>query len=97
MVMTHCDEDVDEDEDGRLLRDHLSHVCHMHVSATGLKTGYSKDVHGEVCLVMAKMNNILFIKLTVQRYEDDSSQVLQFKVTDRNVHLFAKGTSSAVL
>jgi len=48
VVMTHCDEDVDEDEDGRLLRDHLAHVCHMHISATGLKTGHSKDVHGEV-------------------------------------------------
>lgn len=46
-MMTHCDEDV-EDEEERLLRDHLSHVCHMHISVTGLQTGFSKDVHGEV-------------------------------------------------
>ena len=47
VVMTHCDEDVDDDE-GRVLRDHLSHVSHMHISVTGLQTGFSKDVHGEV-------------------------------------------------
>ena len=50
-MMTHCDEDV-EDEEERLLRDHLSHVCHMHISVTGLPTGFSKDVHGEVRTVL---------------------------------------------
>ena len=60
MVMTHCDEDMDEDEDGRLLRDHLAHVCHMHISATGLKTGHSKDVHGEV-LITPRYSNKLHV------------------------------------
>jgi len=67
VVMTHYDEDVDEDEDGHLLRDHLAHVCHMHVSATGLKTGHSKDVHGEVLnnkLVLIKLQLFCLVKGT---------------------------------
>ena len=48
-MMTHCDEDV-EDEEEHLLMDHLSHVSHMHISVTGLQTGFSKDVHGEVSI-----------------------------------------------
>lgn len=48
-MMTHCDEDV-EDEEEHLLTDHLSHVCHMHIKVTGLQTGFSKDVHGEVSI-----------------------------------------------
>ena len=50
MVMTHCDEDVDDEEES-LLRDHLSHVCHMHINITGLQTGFSKDVHGVVSIL----------------------------------------------
>ena len=50
-MMTHCDKDV-EDEEERLLRDHLSHVCHMHINVTGLPTGFSKDIHGEVSKVL---------------------------------------------
>lgn len=56
MVMTHCDEDV-EDEEERLLRDHLSHVCHMHINVTGLQTGFSKDVHGEVSIYVKVEHN----------------------------------------
>lgn len=50
VVMTHCDEDVDDEEES-LLRDHLSHVCHMHINITGLQTGFSKDVHGVVSIL----------------------------------------------
>ena len=99
--MTHCDEDV-EDEEERLLTDHLSHVCHMYINVTGLQTGFSKDVHGEV-RIKTKHNCYhlsLLAQLKVKWCEGHSivtRQERQFKVTDRNVQLFSKGTSTAVL
>lgn len=99
-MMTHCDEDVDDEEE-RLLRDHLSHVCHMHINVTGLQTGFSRDIHGEVGITTKpQLLRFLPTQLKVKWCEDHSvvtRQERQFKVTDRNVQLFSKGTSSAVL
>ena len=41
--MVHCDS---EEED--VLKTHLLHRCDLSLVGMGLKTGYSKDVHGEV-------------------------------------------------
>ena len=48
MVMSH--DMAVEDNDDHLLYLHLLHKSHLHLKMTGLKTGYSKDVHGEVTL-----------------------------------------------
>lgn len=48
VVMTHCEEDGEEEAED-MLQKHLLHLCHLHLHAQGLKTGYSKDIHGEVC------------------------------------------------
>ena len=47
VTMTHADEDT-QDEKEHLLKHHLCHDCHLHIHISGLSTGYSKDVHGEV-------------------------------------------------
>ena len=46
IVMSH--DDID-DEDEHLLHTQLHHTCHMLLHMTGLETGHSKDIHGEVC------------------------------------------------
>ena len=47
IVMSH--DDID-DEDEHLLHTQLHHNCDMLLHMTGLETGYSKDIHGEVCM-----------------------------------------------
>lgn len=52
VAMVHCEEEEEEEGGHRrqehLLRTHLLHLCHLHLQAKGLSTGYSRDVHGQV-------------------------------------------------
>ena len=54
VVRIHNDSDV-SDEDAQLLHTHLLHMCHLYCHVKGLETGYTKDVHGEVCTVYLYM------------------------------------------
>ncbi len=99
VAMVHCEvEEAEEVEGEGLLRTHLLHRCDLSLSVEGLKTGYSRDVHGEV---KAKWRGS---GQGGQRYLVEGGEgcaertkCAQFKVTDRTVQLFAKGTSGAVL
>ena len=46
--MVHADDDVGEEQE-ELLKRHLAHRCDLQACVSGLETGHSKDVHGEVC------------------------------------------------
>ena len=46
--MVHADDDMGEELE-QLLKRHLAHHCDLQASVSGLETGHSKDVHGEVC------------------------------------------------
>ena len=53
--MVHCEGEVSEVEEEshseeELLRRYLLHNCDLSLQVSGLSTGYSKDVHGEVCV-----------------------------------------------
>ena len=45
--MVHADDDVGEEQE-ELLKRHLAHRCDLQACVSGLETGHSKDVHGEV-------------------------------------------------
>ena len=46
--MVHADHDVGEDQAEQLLERHLTHRCDLKACVTGLESGHSRDVHGEV-------------------------------------------------
>ena len=46
--MVHADDDVGEGQE-QLLERHLAHRSDLRVCVSGLESGHSKDVHGEVC------------------------------------------------
>ena len=50
VVMVHCEEGKEGTPED-LLHKHLLHLCHLHLHAKGLDTGYCKDIHGEVQVV----------------------------------------------
>ncbi|XP_069051084.1 elongator complex protein 6 isoform X1 [Lepisosteus oculatus] len=86
------DEEGEDDEDlGRLLTG-LAHSCHLALRVRGLATGYCKDIHGEVELCWrGGRTSVNFSGLT------DHRRVYQYKIQDKGVSFFARGTSSAVL
>ena len=45
--MVHADDDVGEGQE-QLLECHLAHRSDLRVCVSGLESGHSKDVHGEV-------------------------------------------------
>ena len=47
VTLLHCDKDAEDDE-AELLWKRLCHDCNLTLEAHGLKSGYCKDVHGEV-------------------------------------------------
>lgn len=78
-----------EDEDINFLVKNLQHKSDLHLLVEGLPTGYSKEVHGQM----------LFRWANVEQHEPSVTEVrtAQYKISDKNVHCFAKGMSSAVL
>ena len=102
VAMVHCEsvegEDMEGEGEGRL-RTHLLHRCDVSLSVKGLKTGYSRDVHGEVRLEWRRGREDgggCFVRAG-GKDRGESARCAQFKVTDRNVQLFARGTSRTVL
>ncbi|XP_019849561.1 PREDICTED: elongator complex protein 6-like [Amphimedon queenslandica] len=81
ILRTHHDDDV-EDEEERLLLTYLTHQSHLHLHTNGLKTGYSRDVHGEV---------------TVERRRpfliQPQTHTMQYRNLDRSINIFSKGLS----
>nr|XP_002120664.1 elongator complex protein 6 [Ciona intestinalis] len=63
-------------------------LASLTIEVQALGTGFSKDVHGNLCAVKRNVLN----NASVQRKTSK-----QFKLTDRTLHIFAAGTSSAVL
>jgi hypothetical protein len=63
--MVHC-EGADSDEPEQLLRKHLLHTCHLSLHVQGLTTGYSKDVHGNVRLIVAGSFSVLHAQIRLK-------------------------------
>ena len=73
-------DDID-DEDEHLLHTQLHHNCDMLLHMSGLETGYSKDIHGEVCMYMYVHNTMTISSLGVAsdrlpRQSEDTMQVI---------------------
>ncbi|KAK3610722.1 hypothetical protein CHS0354_028115 [Potamilus streckersoni] len=77
---------ISVDENSDLLWKNLSHLCSITCQVTGLESGYSKDVHGELLITWRSRD----VKQT-------QIKKTQFKLSDKNVTFFASGMSSAVL
>ncbi|KAL3877359.1 hypothetical protein ACJMK2_035081 [Sinanodonta woodiana] len=77
---------ISVDEESDLLWKNLSHLCSLTCQVTGLESGYSKDVHGE-----------LLITWRSRDVKQSQTKKTQFKLLDKNVTFFASGMSSAVL
>jgi len=78
-------ESGDEDDGGTRLSNLLYHASSVNVSVSSLRTGRSRDVSG--CFRVEER----------ERGGDFSCRDFQFWVEDRNVRVFAPGTSAAVL
>lgn len=83
-----CDADVDDHEARRLLL-HLQHRCQRHVQLSGLSTGYSQLVHGN--MLVERRDPLQFEPGNILRTE------MQYRVLDKSVTVFPKGVSSDVL
>ncbi|XP_056142656.1 elongator complex protein 6 [Lampris incognitus] len=89
VMLVRCEEEEDEDDEGseRLLKG-LTHQCSLSFQVQGLPTGYCRDIHGQV-------------EVCWRCRQGDSQQMqkklFQYKVHDKGVSFFARGTSSAVL
>lgn len=75
----------DEGELGSQLTLH----SHMNLHVTGLSTGFSKDIHGEIKAEWRDPCPDPSFAMTTKH--------AQFKLSDRSITIFAKGTSRAVL
>jgi hypothetical protein len=73
------------DDDGSVAR-HLRYTADVALGVTGLKSGYSREVHGQMTAEEVRPGCAL-----------PTTTVLQFKTRDNGVTFFAPGTSSAVL
>ena len=85
LALTHFDEDTDDTELKRVCKN-LKHHASLELQVKALATGYSKDLHGE--LIVTRLNSSQTIP---------EKKRLHFKVLDKDMKLFAPGTSSAVL
>ncbi|XP_017308091.1 elongator complex protein 6 isoform X1 [Ictalurus punctatus] len=89
VTLVRCDDDDDDDEDessSHLLRA-LSHQCTLSLRVEGLRTGYCRDIHGQV---------EIWWRGTGENVQSQR-KIFQYKVYDKSVSFFAPGTSSAVL
>uniref|UniRef100_H2ZC47 Elongator complex protein 6 n=1 Tax=Ciona savignyi TaxID=51511 RepID=H2ZC47_CIOSA len=60
----------------------------LHIKIQGLETGFSKEVHGNITSISRNNSSDAMVRRT---------RTKQFKFTDRSMHIFAAGTSAAVL
>ncbi|KAL5493626.1 hypothetical protein EMCRGX_G014830 [Ephydatia muelleri] len=89
ILTVHNDQDC-HDEDEMLLKTHTLHICDINLHVEGLSTGYSQDVHGEL-IVEWRNPEQSSSKAALSR------KCMQFRLSEKSVHLFAKGMSDAVL
>ena len=82
------DSDVD-DHEARKLMLHLQHCCRLHVQLSGLSTGLSQSVHGN--MLVEKRDPVQTCPGNVVRTE------MQYRVLDKSVAIFSKGLSVDVL
>lgn len=75
----------EEDEDYSLIESRLQQYATMKIHVQALKTGYSKDLSGEMQI------------FNFRNVYSSSMKTLHFKLMDRDVRFFAPGTSTAVL
>ncbi|XP_078073154.1 elongator complex protein 6 [Mustelus asterias] len=88
VTLVHNTEDL-EDEENNIVVKSLSHQCHLILQAEGLPTGYCKDIHGQLKMTCRSPSPV--------KSEKNVTQVFQYKIQDKNVTFFARGTSAAML
>uniref|UniRef100_A0A8C4R027 Elongator complex protein 6 n=1 Tax=Eptatretus burgeri TaxID=7764 RepID=A0A8C4R027_EPTBU len=81
MLVATADDCVDEEEE--FLLKSLSHNSTVMVHVEGLSTGACKEVHGQMTVASPR--------------KPSNVQVYQYKLLDKAIQLFPRGTSSAVL
>jgi hypothetical protein len=82
------DSDVDDQEAMKLML-YLQHCCRLHVQLSGLSTGLSQSVHGN--MLVEKRAPVQTCPGNILRSE------MQYKVLDKSVDIFSKGLSVDVL
>ncbi|XP_067046764.1 elongator complex protein 6-like isoform X2 [Acropora muricata] len=85
VTLVHNDSDA-EDEESLLLWRQLCHEAHVELHVRGLKSGYCKDVHGQLTITQRDENRM-----------KHRTREVQFKILEKNVTFFAPGMSKAVL
>ncbi|XP_069501933.1 elongator complex protein 6 [Ambystoma mexicanum] len=88
VALAHCNDDF-EDEGNELVGNFLRLQSSLVLHASGLATGFCKDVHGQL--------NITWKGPCHLKGEKNQSKIYQYKIQDKNVSFFARGLSSAVL
>ncbi|XP_068616371.1 elongator complex protein 6 [Brachionichthys hirsutus] len=93
VMLTRCDGEEEEADEGgdrgpESLLKGLTHQCSLSLHVQGLPTGFCRDIHGQ-------------LEVCWRRRRGDGphaqKKLLQYKVQDKGVSFFARGTSSAVL
>ncbi|XP_043921955.1 elongator complex protein 6 isoform X2 [Protopterus annectens] len=87
VALVHSDDQ--QDEENELLVKWLHHQSSLVIQAEGLSTGYCKDIHGQVKITWREPPQTAF--------GSDVTELYQYKLLDKNVSFFARGTSAAVL
>ncbi|XP_048860119.1 elongator complex protein 6-like isoform X1 [Brienomyrus brachyistius] len=90
VMLVRVGEEEDDEEGPELLLKALTHQCSLALSVQGLPTGYCRDIHGQVEVRWKERGAGPGGALTQKK-------LLQYKVHDKGVSFFARGTSSAVL
>uniref|UniRef100_A0A3P9IKG0 Elongator complex protein 6 n=2 Tax=Oryzias latipes TaxID=8090 RepID=A0A3P9IKG0_ORYLA len=92
VMLVRCDgeaeEDYADDEGSEQLMRGLTHQSCLTLHVQGLPTGYCRDIHGQVEFCWKKRQS---------DGQHAPKKVFQFKVHDKGVSFFARGTSRAVL
>ncbi|MBN3300808.1 elongator complex protein 6 [Amia ocellicauda] len=89
LVRTAEEEEEEEDKGSGLLLAGLSHHSSLELRVQGLNTGHCRDIHGQLELCWRRGSSA--------SGPAERRRVLQYKIQDRGVSFFARGTSSAVL
>ncbi|XP_046865002.1 elongator complex protein 6-like isoform X2 [Xenia sp. Carnegie-2017] len=87
VILVHADAN-DEDSDEELLQKMLMYKCDVQLHVTGLKSGYCRDVHGQI--------EVINHRVALTR-GCPSEKIVQYKITNKDVLIFAPGNSTAVL
>lgn len=88
VVLVHDTEDLGDDENDVVVKS-LCYISDLILHAEALATGHCKDIHGQL--------KITHRTLSPTKTEKNVTDIFQYKIQDKNVAFFARGTSSAVL